>query len=59
MHINNEPCLARHALVDLNPNELRCNGSCNTFNDLSDGLCDPNKIKDVNLKVFNKITKIN
>lgn len=52
MHINNEPCLARHALVDLNPNELRCNGSCNTFND-------PNKIKDVNLKVFNKITKIN
>lgn len=22
MHINNEPCLARHALVDLNPNEL-------------------------------------
>ena len=22
MHINNEPCLARPALVDLNPNEL-------------------------------------
>ena len=36
-----------------------CNGSCNALYDLSDGICAPNKTEDVNLVVFNMITKIN
>ena len=35
----------------------RCVGSCNTLNDLSNTVCVPNKIKDLNL--FNMPTGIN
>ena len=34
-------------------------GSCNTLNDLSNGLCVPDKTEDLNLNVFNMITGIN
>ena len=34
-------------------------GSFNTFNDLSNKLCVPNKTEDLNLSVFNMITGIN
>ena len=34
-------------------------GSCNTVNDLSNKVCVPNEIEDVNLSVFNIITRIN
>ena len=37
----------------------RCVGSCNTFNDLSNKLCVPNKTEDLNLIVFSMITGIN
>ena len=37
----------------------RCNGSCNAPDDLSSRRCVPNKIEDVNLSVFNMITRIN
>ena len=37
----------------------RCVGSCNTFNDLSNKVCVPNKTKDLNLSVFNMITGMN
>ena len=36
----------------------RCVESC-TLNDLSDKLCVPNKIKDLNLNEFNMVTGIN
>ena len=36
-----------------------CIGSCNTFNDLSNKVCIPNKTEDLNLSVFNIITGIN
>ena len=35
----------------------RCVGSCNTFNDLSDGVCVPNKREYLNLLRFNVITE--
>ena len=67
--LNNEPCLSRPALFDLNSSELyyypfmvsldRCNGSCNTLDDLSSRIYVPNKVKDVNLNIFNVITRIN
>ena len=37
----------------------RCVGSCNTFNDLSNKVCVPNKAEDLNLSLFNMITGIN
>ena len=37
----------------------RCVGSCNTLNDLSNKVCIPNKTKDLNLSMFNMITRIN
>ena len=60
-------------LLNSNPNEYsqefhyylfavkldRCVGSCNTLNDLSNKVCVPNKIEDLNLSVFNMITRIN
>ena len=37
----------------------RCNGSCNTLDDLSVRTCVLNKTEDVNLNVFIVITRIN
>ena len=37
----------------------RCVGISNNFNDLSDKVCFPNKTEDLNLSVFNMITRIN
>ena len=42
-------------MVSLN----RCHGSFDTLADPSSGICVMNKTKDVNLNVFNMITKIN
>ena len=64
---------ARLILINLDPNEYsqelhyypftaklrRCNGSCNTLNDLSNKVCVPNKTEDLNLNLFNMITGIN
>ena len=60
-------------LINLHPKEFRqdfyyypftikldkCVGSCNTPNDLSDEVCNPNKTEDLNLNVFNMTTGIN
>ena len=60
-------------LINLHPNEFsqefhyypfsvklgRCVGSCNTLNDLSNKMYVPNKKEDLNLNVFNMITRIN
>ena len=37
----------------------RCSRSRNTLDDISDRICVSNKIKHLNLSVFNMITKIN
>ena len=67
--MNNEPCLIRPALTDLNPVELgsypvmisldKCNGSCNVVDGLSTKMCVPIKTKDINVKVFYMIIRIN
>ena len=65
--------MIRPTLVDLNPDEYnqglchypfmvnldQLNGSCNTLDDLSSGICVPHKTEDVNFNVFNMITGIN
>ena len=37
----------------------KCAGSCNTLNDLSNRIYVPNKTEDLNIHVFNMITRKN
>ena len=71
--LRDQNCEIQPTLINLHPNEysqgfryysLSVNvdtrlGSCNTLTDLSNKVCIPNKTKDLNLSVFNKITGIN
>ena len=60
VYLNNKLCITRPTFVDLNPVDLnylapfmirldKCNGSCNVVDEA----------KDVNVKVFNRITRVN
>ena len=59
LSLNNEPCMVRPTLIDLNPLELKyypviislgkCSGSSNV---LSPTICVPMEPKDINVKVF-------
>ena len=65
---SNQEC---ELLINLHPNEYseellyypfavkldKCVGSCNTFNDLSNKVCVPDKTEDLNIHVFNIITR--
>ena len=61
LFLNDEPCMVRPTIIDMNPNELRyylfmislnkCTGSC------VPKTCVPKELKDVNVKAFNRITK--
>ena len=71
--LSNQKCMIQPTLIHLHPNECseefhyypfavklnRCVGSCNTLNYLSNKVCVPNKIEDLNQSVFNMITGIN
>ena len=69
MSLNNEPCIIRPTIIDLNPVELnyypfminldKLDGSCSAVDYLSTKICVPSKTKDVNGKVFNIITRVN
>ena len=73
LSLNNQPCMNRPTLIDLDSDEYnqglhyhpftinvdRCNGSCNTLDDPSHRICVPDKTEDVSLNVFNIITRIN
>ena len=64
--LNNEPCMVRPIIIDLNPVELnyypciisldKCSGSCNV---LSPKTCFPKDRKDISVKTFNMITNKN
>ena len=61
------------SLINLHPNEYchkshyypfavilgRCIGSCNSLTDLSNKICVPNETEDLNLGLFNMVTRIN
>ena len=59
----------RPTLEDINPNETlfypftvranKCSGNCNTINDPYTQVCVPNKVKNLNVKVFNLMTGVN
>ena len=66
LSLNDESCMVRPSLIDLNPGELKyypfkislyeCNGSCNV---LSSKISVARKTKEINVKVFNMITNKN
>ena len=71
--LSNQKCMIQPTLINLHPKKCshefhyypftvkldKCVGICNTPNDLSDKVCKPNKAEDLNLNVFNIITRIN
>ena len=68
MSMNNQKCMSRTKIMNLNPNEPvffpysikinKCSGSCNNINDPFAKLCLPDIIKNINVKVFNIMSRI-
>ena len=64
--LNNETCMTRATLIDLNPVELNyysfmisltnCNGRFNVVDDLTTKACVPGKAKGISVKVFDTTT---
>ena len=67
--MNNQKCKVGPKIVNINSNEplfypfsiktSRCSGSCNNINDPSTKLCVPDVVKNLNIKVFNLMSKTN
>ena len=67
--MNNQACKARPGIIIVNSNESvfypfsiktnRCSGSCSNINDLYAKICVPDVVKDLNVKVFNLMSRIN
>ena len=65
----NEKCIARSKIINTNANEPvfyplsikvnKCSGDCNTINDPMAKLCVSDVVKDLNVKVFNMMARIN
>ena len=66
---NDQKCEVRSEIINLNTNEPvlypysikmnKCKGSCNTFNDPYAKICVPDEIKNINVKVFNLMSRTN
>ena len=69
MSLNNELCIDKPTVIDLNHAELycypfiisidKCNESCNAVDHVSTKTCVSSKIEDANIKIFNLITTKN
>ena len=58
--LNNEPCIAScYSYYPLMISLDECNGNCNAIDDSCKKICVPSETKEVNVKVFNMITRIN
>ena len=67
--MNNQESKARPKIIDVNNNEPvfcpysikvnKCSGRCNNINDLCAKLCVPDIVKNINVKVFNLMSRIN
>ena len=61
--------MSRPKIIDINKNEIvfyplsikvnKCSSNCNNINDFMAKLCIPDTIKDMNIKVFNMLARIN
>ena len=71
LSVNNRECMPRPKILDINegvdkalfyPYNVqvnKCSGSCNTLEDPMARLCVPNIIKNVNMKVYNFLMRLN
>ena len=67
--MNNQECRTRTKIININNNEPvfypisfkanKCSGSCNNINDPYAKLCVPDVVKNINVKVFNLISRSN
>ena len=67
--MNNQECKIRQEIINVNTNEPvfypfsikvnKCHGSCNSINDPYPKLCVPDVVKNINVKVFNLMSRIN
>ena len=67
--MNNQECKVRPEIVNVNSDEpvfypfsiktSKCSGSCNNINDPYAKICVPDVIKDLNVKVFNLMSRTN
>ena len=67
--INNQPCKATPEIINVNGSNLvfypfssktnKCSGNCNNINDSYGKICVPDVLKDLNVKVFNLISRTN
>ena len=67
--MNNQECKVKPEIVNFNSNEpvfcsfsikiSKCSGSCNNINDPYAKLCVPDVVKNINIKVFNLMSRTN
>ena len=67
--MNNQECKERTEIVNVNSNEhvfypfsiktSKCSGSCKNINDPYTKICVPDVVKDLNVKVFNLMSRTN
>ena len=67
--MKNQECRVRPKIINVNSNEpilypcsikaSKCSGSCNNINNPYAKICVPNVIKDLNVKVFNLMSRTN
>ena len=67
--MNNQECRTRTKIININNNEFvfypfsikvnKCSGSCNKINDPYAKLCVPDAVKNINVKVFNLMSRSN
>ena len=67
--MNNQACKARPEIINVNSNNpvfypfsvktSKCSGNCNNINDAYAKICVPNIIKNLNVKVFNLMSRTN
>ena len=67
--MNNQACKVRPEIININSNEpvfysfsiktSKCSGSCNNINDPYAKICVPDDVKDLNVKVFNLLSRTN
>ena len=67
--MNDQACKVRPEIINVNSNEpvfypfsikaSKCSGSCNNINDPYAKICVPDVVKDLNVKVFNLMSRTN
>ena len=67
--MSNQACKARHQIINVNSNNpvfyhfsiktSKCSGNCNNINDPYAKICVPDVVKDLNVKVFNLMSRTN